>query len=151
MDYGPNKVCSLCGKCRLLKFFVLSAKGYRHSYCKKCSKKEYRKWADKNAARLAQYAIDTAKRNRALVEGLKARPCADCGVPYPPCVMDFDHLPQFKKRSAISNMMSSKFSEKAILAEAAKCEVVCSNCHRIRTAARSHQGRQERLRIANGG
>ena len=150
MNYGPNKVCIRCGKRRLIKFFILSAKGYRHSYCKKCSKKEYRKWADKNEARLAQYAIDTAKRNRALVDRLKARPCADCGHAFPPVVMDFDHLPQHIKREKISNMMSSKFSEEAILAEAAKCEVVCSNCHRIRTAARSNAQKQERLRRTNG-
>jgi hypothetical protein len=150
MKYGSNKVCIRCNKRRLIKFFVLSSAGYRQSYCKACAKKAYRKWASSNAKRLAQYAIETAKRNRALVNSLKARPCADCGGTFPPVVMDFDHLPQYRKKSKISNMMSSKFSEKAILAEAAKCEVVCSNCHRIRTASRATARQQERLRSANG-
>ena len=46
--------------------------------------------------------------------------------------MDFDHLRD--KKFNISNSMG--MPEAALLAEIAKCEVVCSNCHRIRTEKR---------------
>ena len=64
---------------------------------------------------------------------LKYKPCADCGVIYSPCSMDFDHTGD-NKFGNISEMKS--YSLDRILAEAAKCDVVCSNCHRVRTAIR---------------
>lgn len=77
------------------------------------------------------------ERNHARVrEYLLAHPCTDCGEP-DPVVLDFDHLPGFEKRFAISRAVgASTRSWKSILAEIAKCEVVCANCHRRRTAAR---------------
>ena len=36
------------------------------------------------------------------VATLKAGPCKDCGVRYPACVMEFDHLPQYEKVANIS-------------------------------------------------
>ncbi len=48
--------------------------------------------------------------------------------------MDFDHLRDKKsKKSAVGLMAMQEHSMKVILEEIAKCEVVCSNCHRIRT------------------
>lgn len=48
--------------------------------------------------------------------------------------MDFDHLSD--KDLAISHMRSRGMSRANILAEMAKCELVCANCHRIRTQQR---------------
>jgi hypothetical protein len=65
--------------------------------------------------------------------------CADCGLKNPehPEIYDFDHLPEFEKTRAVS-LMLTKGTIEEMLAEIAKCEVVCANCHRIRTyAARS--------------
>jgi hypothetical protein len=70
--------------------------------------------------------------NRAWVETIKAEPCTDCGVCYPPCVMDFDHV-RGKKSANISRMLSRDVGGNAIADEIAKCDLVCSNCHRIRT------------------
>lgn len=63
----------------------------------------------------------------------KAKPCADCGIQYPGYVMQFDHLSD--KRFPLSNARSE--SVKTLLAEIAKCEVVCANCHAERTFRRS--------------
>lgn len=65
----------------------------------------------------------------------KSAPCADCGVSYPPYVLDFDHLGD-DKLDNVSRLVGSKASEEAIRSEIAKCEVVCSNCHRERTHER---------------
>ena len=56
--------------------------------------------------------------------------CTDCGESNP-IVLDFDHL-KYKKYN-VSRMIHDGFSWKAIKKEIEKCEVVCANCHRIRT------------------
>ncbi len=63
---------------------------------------------------------------------LKSRPCADCGRSYNPWVMDFDHRNPSEKLGNIAHL----YHEKRILEEVAKCDVVCSNCHRERTHQR---------------
>jgi len=65
----------------------------------------------------------------------KSVPCQDCGVRYPPYVMDFDHV-RGDKVMDISDMISAAVSWDVLIAEVAKCEVVCANCHRIRTYTR---------------
>jgi L-lysine 2,3-aminomutase len=56
--------------------------------------------------------------------------CVDCREKNP-IVLDFDHLKD--KKYNVSRMIHDGFSWKAILKEINKCEVVCANCHRIRT------------------
>lgn len=63
------------------------------------------------------------------IQALKAQPCADCGKQYPYWVMDFDHRPGEDK---VCDVGGSKSRAKR-LAEAKKCDIVCSNCHRERT------------------
>lgn len=64
----------------------------------------------------------------------KTKPCTDCKGVFPPICMDFDHLPEHDKKFNISQ--SNSYDEADIRSEIEKCEVVCSNCHRIRTADR---------------
>lgn len=74
------------------------------------------------------------KRAREILSKLKAKtPCKDCKVQFPPEAMDFDHVRGQKKFSLAS---PATFSGRAIAAEIAKCEIVCANCHRIRTRQR---------------
>lgn len=67
---------------------------------------------------------------------LKSAPCQDCNTTYPPYVMDFDHV-RGKKLFGVTS--SHHRSKKQILEEVAKCELVCANCHRIRTQNRRNQ------------
>jgi hypothetical protein len=46
--------------------------------------------------------------------------------------MDFDHLPGTKKLGLVARNGGIRWTE----AEAKKCDVVCANCHRLRTAER---------------
>ena len=70
----------------------------------------------------------------AFVTALKQKPCMDCGVQYPHYVMDFDHRDRGTKLTNISRMVSfHSYSKDKILAEIDKCDLVCANCHRIRT------------------
>ncbi len=70
---------------------------------------------------------------RKLVTAYKSQPCADCGGKFPTCSMDFDH--RHNKSFNIGQSLASK-GVKLLFEEIAKCDVVCSNCHRIRTLNR---------------
>jgi hypothetical protein len=67
---------------------------------------------------------------------MKNRPCIDCGITYPSCVMDFDHVRGIK-RFEISNAVITGYTGEKLANELAKCELVCANCHRIRTYNRA--------------
>ena len=78
---------------------------------------------------------DRAKAARALIQQIKLdRGCADCGYNAHVAALDFDHLPEFVKKYQVGTMAG--FNKAVIEAEIAKCEVVCANCHRVRTANR---------------
>lgn len=88
-----------------------------------------------------------ALRRGALLDEAKNRPCMDCGNSYPPCVMDFDHRdPSQKSRVLRSKRVigmrgfAASRTREALLAEIAKCDVVCANCHRLRTAKQRADG-----------
>ena len=62
--------------------------------------------------------------------------CTDCGYNKHPDALAFDHLPQFEKLHNVSRMISQDRDIGAVLDEVFKTEVVCHNCHAIRTAER---------------
>ncbi len=64
-----------------------------------------------------------------------ARGCADCGWSKWARGLDWDHV-RGPKVSTIAIMIGRRDSWQAIEEEMAKCEVVCANCHRIRTHER---------------
>lgn len=78
------------------------------------------------------------------IKAQKDKPCADCGVKYPPYVMQFDHV-RGKKSFTIGSVYYKKTMAQ-IIAEIKKCEVVCANCH----AERTHVRRVARLKKKSG-
>ena len=85
-------------------------------------------------AYLARSRTANAKRRdevTAYVRDLKSStPCADCEVQYHFAVMQFDHLGD--KKADIAKVVRI-WSLDQIKAEIAKCEIVCANCHQMRT------------------
>lgn len=136
-----EKICSKCGLQKSIdKFnFRNRAKGVRHSYCRDCGsvltrnhyQQNKRQYFDKNSR-------DYLKR-REFVRQTKSRPCFDCGVQYPYYVMDFDHRENEIKEFELNRI--DRMTINALKREIAKCDVVCSNCHRERT----HQRRKKNL------
>lgn len=59
--------------------------------------------------------------------------CMDCGKRYDPVAMDFDHRED--KKLSVSSMVRMKPTKTTLLKEISKCDLVCANCHRIRTHA----------------
>ncbi|MGH7894856.1 MAG: hypothetical protein ACREQL_09315, partial [Candidatus Binatia bacterium] len=77
-----------------------------------------------------------AKTARVAELKLKAG-CADCGYNSHPDALEFDHVPgRGAKVAPVSALVGNDRAWPAIAAEIAKCDVVCANCHRIRTANR---------------
>jgi hypothetical protein len=71
---------------------------------------------------------------RDAVKELKRGPCSDCGQCFDPVCMDFDHRPGESKLKSVAQCQ--KHGMKVVLAEIDKCDLVCSNCHRLRTETR---------------
>ena len=69
--------------------------------------------------------------NRTWLRGIKSLPCIDCGNSYPSCVMEFHHRDPSEKSFTIGEELGR--NRDRIIAEIAKCDLICANCHRIRT------------------
>ena len=74
---------------------------------------------------------------RVIINEAKRSGCVDCGIKNDehPEIFDFDHLPGVEKSHSMAAFAVSG-SMDALREEMAKCEVVCANCHRIRTNTR---------------
>jgi hypothetical protein len=62
-------------------------------------------------------------------------PCCDCGQTFPQCCMDFDHRDPRTKLARVPALIANSGWAR-ILAEVDKCDIVCANCHRLRTHVR---------------
>ncbi len=134
------KRCAICGATKPVEDYMwkLKAKNKRDAYCRPC-RAAYKKahyeankphYLETNRVRAS---AERRRRVRWLLRHLEAHPCADCGET-DPVVLEFDHLRD--KSFGISEGFSSRRAWSLILLEIEKCEVVCANCHRRRTALR---------------
>lgn len=60
--------------------------------------------------------------------------------------MTYDHLPGNQKRGEISNLIAGGYRG-VLITELAKCELVCANCHAVRTYMRREVMRSGRPSI----
>jgi hypothetical protein len=131
-----------CSKCKEFKDETEYArnKGKKSGYngtCNICKKQFQANWYLRHKDEQCVRASNTRKRVQDYVRQIKQiTPCADCGVLYPYYVMDFDHIDGDKKFN-LANSTQQGFL--IVKKEIEKCEVVCSNCHRIRTHNRKHK------------
>lgn len=94
----------------------------------------YQNHREEHIAKIApRRKLNQAENRRYLDELKSVTPCADCGKIFPPYVMDFDHL--HSKFNNVSRMVS--YSRNTLISEINKCEIVCANCHRMRTHNRA--------------
>ena len=76
------------------------------------------------------------RNNWRLVGMIKvAAGCVDCGYAAHAEALQFDHIDNNKKGN-VSDLIRSDYSWKTILNEINKCEVICANCHAVRTSQR---------------
>jgi hypothetical protein len=86
--------------------------------------------------KIRERRMNVYERNREYVRKVKDAPCMDCGQSYPYYCMDLDHV---RGEKAFNIAAKLHYATKLVVEEVAKCDVVCSNCHRIRTALRGDQ------------
>jgi hypothetical protein len=111
----------------------------------------HKRWRDANRDKIqsitkewrasnVEYAREWERERRRrkfydVIDALKDVPCADCGGRFPAVAMDFDHRDPSQKSFDVSTRSKSNLDE--IRAEISKCDVVCANCHRVRTKLRA--------------
>jgi hypothetical protein len=152
-DQDEFKKCYRCGASKSAEHFAWrnKAKGRHDSFCRPCRaayKKEHyaanrQLYIDRAQKRKQQLALE---RTVYLIEYFRTHPCVDCGEA-DPVVLEFDHL---RDKLFSVGMHLTRRSWQDILDEIEKCQVVCANCHRRRTAARRGALRA-RLTQATGG
>lgn len=102
------------------------------------------------AARRAWYSRNKEKEKDRVVAATRLRrqaardyinalkeslPCYDCNEFFPYYVTEWDHTGTDKEFN-VSVMVHNTCSIEKIMREIAKCELVCANCHKIRTHKR---------------
>jgi hypothetical protein len=128
------RLCSLCRVEKAPEEFHLRGAG-RQRWCRSCR----RTWdaayhARTKPVRLAQKREAKVARMAWLYE-VKSKPCVDCGGSFHPAAMTFDHLPGTQKLRDISTLVVRGCMQ-MVVKEMEKCELVCANCHAVRTYLR---------------
>ena len=125
----PAQVCPECMR-------ILRASDFHRgqSRCKECRQAYMRRRGDlhRQQSRRARDIRRAAAREYVL-EILRAGACADCGLA-DPAVLEFDHVGP--KTMEVGRLVREGYRLERIKAEIARCELVCANCHRRRTATR---------------
>jgi hypothetical protein len=74
-------------------------------------------------------------RNRTRIAQIKLQAgCMDCGYDDHPAALSFDHV-QGQKMGNVSELIKRSWA--VIMGEIQKCDVVCLNCHAVRTWSRA--------------
>jgi orotate phosphoribosyltransferase len=112
------------------------------------SKRHYEKNKQKIKERTFLRNEKQRDKNKRYVNEIKSKSeCIDCGENNP-LVLDFDHV-KGDKVMAVSDMIGSAYSLAAIQKEIEKCEVRCSNCHRVVTHERRKINQQQKKECKN--
>lgn len=127
-----------CGKCCAEKTrdeFPVSTqrRNGRQKWCKGCQTKYRVKWLSEHPG----YTQSRTRRLRTYAEQmiqhyLEEHPCVDCGEG-DPVVLEFDHVRGAKVTNVSDLRRRRPWDIRGILAEIAKCDVRCANCHRRKT------------------
>jgi hypothetical protein len=132
------RTCRVCNEAKPLTDFPFRSltQQTRQWICLSCQRAYTKDWYNRNrekqiAAAYVRRIREATILGRRISEYLRDHPCVDCGETDAD-VLDFDHLRD--KRANVSRLVHLAMSWDLIVAEIAKCEVRCANCHRRRTA-----------------
>ena len=119
-----TKICTSCSQEFPIEKFKmrggLQAKT-PYSMCNRCLYVKYtRPFVEQKTKEIHEYQMEKG--------------CADCGYNAHPAALEFDHVRE-EKLFNIGEQIGNR-SRKTLWEEIAKCDVVCANCHAIRTATR---------------
>jgi hypothetical protein len=130
--------CSRCARTRPLSSFNRHGDGHQW-WCRECFRGYYREGQAYHRARTnALKASRVAEAQAFVLAQLDGAGCTDCAES-DPVVLEFDHLGA--KRADVATLVRRGVLLPRIAAELERCEVVCANCHRRRTAVRARWSR----------
>lgn len=140
-----DKLCKDCGLIKPVSDFNYAARGkWLNSYCKPCTALRSRNYYHKNKGQgKLHFERRRAEQQKLMFEYFYNNPCVDCGNT-DIRTLQFDHVSDNKEHD-IGIMMRGHMNWDKILNEMQKCEVVCANCHCIRTSIRANNWRQRCL------
>ena len=149
MQKEKSKELRICKKCKTEK--PVSNFGVRNAnsdglmvVCKECNRLSQKIQYSNNKTYYLDRNREHRSRNRELYRQSKeGKPCARCGGVFPQVVMDYDHLDPKTKRMCVAQMLGYSWAD--IQSEINKCELLCSNCHRIKTYETSNRQKQHRI------
>ena len=129
----------ICTKCKVDKNdaeFALKYKatGKKLSNCRACQKiyarSHYLRNKDEVIKKVAKHKFKVREK---FVEYLTGKSCITCGN-NDIRVLEFDHREPSSKLSTISSLVAMSSSWSKILNEIGKCDILCANCHKIKTS-----------------
>lgn len=134
------KTCTRCGLAQALDQFPPRRRGRPRlqTWCRACfAENNARYYQEHLVAQKTRLLRNTATRRREnqqqIITYLRDHPCVDCGEE-DIVVLEFDHLRE--KIADVSTYSSGGRSWERVKTEIDKCEVRCTNCHRLKTAKR---------------
>lgn len=135
------KTCNKCGDTKPLNEFAenKSKPDGKQYQCRSCQSDYRREHYEKNKERVkAQIKLRKEEAKNYVWNVKKNSSCVDCGETRTIC-LQFDHIENNKE---FGLARSRDYGIDKIAEEIAKCEVVCANCHIVRTASRGNWTRK---------
>lgn len=138
----------ICNKCGVEKdekeFYVRNMrKNILHRQCKACYKAHRQKNYENHYLKYREAYLQRAKLRRERLRTefrtqmknyMSNKSCQDCGE-NDIRVLELDHIEPSGKKFTISQAVRLGYSWQDILLEIEKCQVLCANCHKKRTAS----------------
>jgi hypothetical protein len=136
-----------CSKCGIEKasteFYVKDSKSGRlHAQCKLCYKEHrktfysqhYEKYGEVYRKRARAYRDKIKSEYRTMILSyMSDKSCVGCGES-DIVVLELDHIDPTTKLFSVSQAVKLGYRGDAILDEIKKCQVLCANCHKRKTA-----------------
>lgn len=134
------KECITCKETKDDSDFSFGSRKERRRHCKECQRRsdqeKYRNRSPEKVQKDKTRRRENLGRSREWLRKIKNNPCLDCGRSFHFFVMDFDHTDPKTKKFDVGTAASQGLSTRALQEEVSKCDLVCSNCHRMRTYSR---------------
>ncbi len=92
-----------------------------------------REWYARNRDEQNARMREKARATKAELVAMKGGSCVDCGFAGDPVCFHFDHRDPWEKEGRVQDF-TQKGNRTALLVELEKCDLVCANCHAIRTS-----------------
>jgi len=134
---SKTKRCSKCGKRKSVEtgFYKRGREDQYRSECKTCTKTKRERYVRENLKSLVAQKKKKRAQTRSWFQRIKAgKHCTACGEDDSRC-LDFHHRDPEEKEFKLADAVRQGWGRAKILAEIAKCDVLCSNCHRKHHAA----------------